>query len=285
MLLLFFGFKLWPILATWYFALFDWDGIGWPQKFVGLGNFAQVAAQPLFWNAFKNTWIYTAGLLLIQLPLALLVAIALNDPKLRGRTAYRTLFFLPVVTTTAVIGVVLVILLSPAGGPLNAFLVGQGLVERPIGFLSSVGLVLPTLIAVGVWKGFGTVLVYWLAGLQSVPGELYEAARIDGASGAQILRFVTLPLLRPIAITITALTLVWSLNVFDHVQVMTGGGPGHASDVIGTYIYRVAFTVEDSIPRIGFASAAGVFFGLTNLVIVAVQALAVRAARGKGRAA
>jgi multiple sugar transport system permease protein len=245
-------------------------------------NFFQVARAPLFWDAFRNTWLYTAGMLLVQVPLALVLAVVLNRPTLRGRVVYRTLFFLPVVATTAVIGVVMVILLSPAGGPVNNLLLEAGLVRRPVNFLGAASLALPTVVAIGIWKGLGTVMIYWLAGLQSVPGELYDAARIDGANSAQVLRFVTLPLLRPVALTIVALTLVWSLNVFELVQVMTSGGPGNATDVIATYIYRVAFTVEDTVPRMGYASAAGVFFGLTNLVIVLVQFLSVRAA-GRSR--
>lgn len=278
-------FILWPVFASWYFAFYDWEGIGWPSRFVGLENFRLVAADAFFWGAFRNTWAYALGMVLIQVPLALVVAVVLNDPSLRGRTVYRTLFFLPVVATTAVVGVVLAIMLSPTGGPINSFLVGSGLVERPLNFLGTAQLALPTIIAVGIWKSFGINLVYWLAGLQSVPPELYEAARIDGAGAPQLLRHITLPSLQPIAITILVLSLIASLNVFDLVQVMTGGGPYFASDVVGTYIFRTAFGIDQPIPRFGFASAAGVFFGLTNLAIVATQALALRAGRRRPRPA
>lgn len=284
MVLLYLLFILWPTLASWYFAFFDWNGIGWPSDAVGLQNFQLVAADSFFWRAFKNTWLYAGAMLLIQVPLTLLVAIALNDPTLRGRVIYRTLFFLPVVTTTAVVGVVLAIMLSPVGGPINTALVGAGLIDRPLNFLGSMQLALPTIIAVGIWKSFGINLVYWLAGLQSVPAELYEAARIDGASGGQLLRHITLPMLSPIAITIFGLSLIGSLNIFDLVQVMTGGGPFYASDVVGTYIFRTAFGTDQPVPRFGYASAAGVFFGLTNLAIVLVQVLAVRAVgRARGQ--
>jgi len=275
MLVLYLAFTLWPALASWYFAFFNWDGVGWPTKYIGLENFRDALADSLFWNAFRNSWTYTLGILLIQVPMALIVAVALNDRSLRGRTVYRTLFFLPVVATTAVVGIVLAVMLSPAGGPVNAFLVSNGLVQQPINFLGTAAIALPTVIAVGIWKSFGVQLVYWLAGLQSVPNELYEAARIDGANGAHLLRHITLPMLKPIAVTIFGLALVGSLNVFDLVQVMTGGGPYYASDVVGTYVFRTAF--GDGIPRFGFASAAGVLFGLVNIAIVVAQALAVRA--------
>ena len=280
-LLLYLTFILWPTVASWYFAFFNWDGVGWPSRFVGLENFRQVAADPFFWGAFRNSWTYSAAILLIQVPLALVVAVVLNDPKLRARTVYRTLFFLPVVTTTAVVGIVLAIMFSPVGGPLNQALLGLNLIDRPINFLGAARLALPTIIAVGIWKTFGTNLIYWLAGLQSVPGELYEAARLDGAGSWQIMRFITLPMLRPVALTICFLALIHSLNVFDLVQVMTRGGPFFASDVVGTYIFRIAFSAEQGVPRFGFASAAGVFFGLTNFLIVIVQVLAINASRRK----
>ncbi|BDP44317.1 ABC transporter permease (plasmid) [Deinococcus aetherius] len=283
MVLLYLGFVLWPTLASLYFSLFNWDGLGWPQQFVGMGNYREVTGDGLFWKAFGNTWKYTLGVVILQVPLALLVAVALNDPTLRGRTVYRTLFFLPVVTTTAVVGVVLAVMLSPIGGAVNTALLGSGLVDRPVNFLGTVSLALPTLIAIGIWKTFGIKMIYWLAGLQSVPAELYEAARLDGATGTQILRFVTLPLLRPVALTILVLALLQSLNVFDLVRVMTAGGPLYSTDVVSTYIYRLAFSAELGVPRFGYASAAGVIFGVTNLAIIAVQALATRAARRRER--
>lgn len=274
MVVMYLAFVLWPVIASWYFAFYNWDGVGWPSKWVGSENFRDALADPRFWNAFKNSWIYSLCILFIQVPMALVVATILNDPTLRGREAYRALFFLPVVATTAVIGVVLAVMLSPVGGPINTFLLQSGLVERPVNFLGAAELALPTVVAVGIWKWFGVNLVYWLAGLQSVPKELYESARVDGANAFQQMRFITLPVLRPVAITIFALALVGSLQVFDLVQVMTAGGPFYSSDVMGTYIFRTAFT---DVPRFGFASAAGVLFGLVNIAIVVVQALAVRA--------
>jgi multiple sugar transport system permease protein len=269
------------MVASWWYSFFNWDGVGPATEFVGFANFTEVLGSEKFWHSFRNSFLFSLVAICVEMPLALLVAILLNSRKLRGRNLYRLLIFLPVVTTTAVVGIVIAVLLDPAGGFVNEVLRSAGLVDSPVSFLSE-SYALPTVMAVDVWKGFGITLVYWLAALQTVPEDLYEAAKIDGANGGQTLRHVTLPVIAPIAVVILLLTFQKSMNPFDLVQAMTQGGPNYATDVVATYIYRYAFNPELNAPRYGFACAAGVVFGVITLVMTALQAPLLRRQYLKG---
>ncbi|MFW6599961.1 carbohydrate ABC transporter permease [Propionibacteriaceae bacterium Y2011] len=272
MVVLYCAFTAWPMIASWAYAVFDWTGFGPLTDFVGLANFTEAFADPQFWRAARNTAIFALFAVFVQLPLALLIAMVLNDKFLRGRNAYRAMFFLPVVTTTAVVGVVFAVLLDPSGGPLNEVVLNLG--GTPINFLGSDRLALPTVLVIDMWKGIGVTIIYWLAALQTVPEELIEAARIDGANRFQILTRVIVPLLAPLAAVILLLTFVTSMNAFDLVQVMTEGGPNGATDIVQTYIYRYAFN-PDGLPRFGYASAVGIVFGVA-VMLVTVLPPAVR---------
>lgn len=277
MLILFIMFSLWPMVGSWYYAFFDWDGTGRPTNFIGFSNFVEIYMDPGFWNAFKITFSFALSNVLIQLPLTLIVAVILNHPAVKGRNVYRLFIFLPVISTTAVVGIVFVILLNPLGGPVNEVLMKLGWIESPINFLGSQKLALPTLLVISLWKSFGTPLIYWLAGLQTIPAELYEAAKIDGAGAVKRFTRITIPLLVPIGIIIVLLTFIGNLHPFDLVKTMTEGGPIKSTDVIDTYIYRYAFeTTEYSNTRYGFASAAGIVFSMAVFLIVIVQAIVMK---------
>lgn len=283
MLILFVSFTLYPSVLSWYYGFFEWDGFGPPTEFVGFENFVETATSPLFWNAFRNSFWFAFGGIFIEMPLALIFAVMLNNATLRGRSIYRVLLFLPVVTTTAVVGIVFAILLDPAGGAINEALLRTGLVNRPVNFLGSEALALPTIVGLTVWKGLGVTLIYWLAALQTVPTELYEAAQIDGANVMQRFLHITVPLLVPIGLVILLLTFKTSLGPFDLVQTMTAGGPNRATDVVPTYIFRYAFNPEGGFPRYGFASAAALFFGVAVLLITLILGGVIRRMRSELR--
>lgn len=276
LLLTFGGFTLWPILASWWYSFFDWDGVGSPADWVGLANFVEVVTNEAFWRAFWHSFLFSVVALVVELPLALVIAIVLNNSQLRGRNLYRLALFVPVVTTTAVVGIVFVALLDPVRGVVNEVLTSLHLVDAPVNFLGSTATALPTLMVIDIWKGFGVTLIYWLAALQTVPKDLVEAAQIDGARRWGILRHITVPVVLPIAIVILLLLFQRSLNTFDLVQAMTAGGPTYATDVVPTYIYRHAFDPYMQAPRYGFACAAGVVFGLLTLVLTLIQAPVLR---------
>jgi multiple sugar transport system permease protein len=277
-------FTFWPIAASWYFSLLDWSGLSDERPFIGLGNFAELVSDTYFWQAFAHSFLFMVVTVPIRLSLALLVAIILNDARLKLAPIFRTLFFLPVVTTTAIVGLLMAFVLSPFNGPLNQVLVGTGGLDRPVDFLGDPATALWTIMGVSIWKGFGISMLYWLAALQTVPAEQLDAARVDGADRWQALRYITLPHLRTFAVVIVLITAVSALRVFDLVQTMTGGGPFFASEVMEVFIYRNAFSVQGGTPRLGYASAAGVLFGVTVMLFAVCQARALRWARERSDA-
>jgi ABC-type sugar transport system permease subunit len=287
------AFTIYPIIASLGYTLYQWNGVGNPTRYVGLENFTRVAHDSIFWESFGHTFLYTAVLVPVQLFLALVLALVLNNKRLRFSTFYRAVYFIPAVISAAIIGVVFQLMLSNFGDSLSSALIRVHVIQRPIDWLGDPHAVLWIVIGIGIWNTLGYNLVYFLAGLQTIPAELYEAARIDGARAAAQFWHVTIPGLREIGMIILFLAVLFSLQVFDLVQVLTGGGPYYASEVVNTYIYHQAFGAGSFSggaggttlvqPNVGFASAASFFYGLLLLVITGVQALALRRIRQRRR--
>jgi ABC-type sugar transport system permease subunit len=270
-------FVVYPQLASYPYTLLEWDGIG-TSRWVGLENFQRVISDEFFWKAFRHTFTYAAILVSVQLFLALILALTLNSPRLRLSNFYRAIFFSPVVTSTAIIGIIMSFLmnnLGPAIQPLFRSLGWIGATEN-LNLLADPRFTLYTITAVGIWKTLGINMVYFLAALQGIPRELYEAARIDGASVRDEFWHITIPGLREMGLIIIFLAFLGSLQVFELVQVMAGQGPNALfleSDVVNTYVYRTAFGTNR---QIGLASAAALTMGLITLALSALQILVFR---------
>ena len=277
MAILLLAFIVYPIFASLGYTFFRWNGIGDPTMFVGLDNFVRVWNDPFFWSALRNNLIFTVVVVPVQLFLALTLALILNSKKLRFAAFYRVLFFIPVVTSAAVVGVVVQLLVSNGGGTLSDLLMSFGLIEAPIDWFGNPTTAFGLIILVGIWHTLGINLIYFLAGLQTIPDELYEAAKLDGAGAFATLRYITIPMLRGVGLVILILAVLGSLQVFDLVLVITGGGPFFATDVVNTYIYRLAF--GSIVPDVGLASAASFFYGLLLIAFAAVQLIFIRALR------
>lgn len=280
-LLIFGAFILYPIVASQYFSLLQWSGFDANQTFVGLTNYIELLSDKFFWDAFGRSFLFTLGTVPLQMVISLVFAIILNNKLLKLSALFRTMIFLPVVTPVAVIGIVMTIMLSPFNGPINIGLMDLGFLARPLDFLGDPKIVLWTLAVIYVWKWVGVTMVYWLAALQTVPAELYEASKLDGVKSWQMTVFVVLPMIMPFAIVIALISAISALNVFPLIQSMTQGGPFFASEVMEVYIFRNAFATAGAIPRLGYASAAGVFFGLAIMGLTILQILAVRHLRNR----
>jgi ABC-type sugar transport system permease subunit len=282
MIILMLAFTVYPIFASLGYTLYQWNGIGDPSAYVGLDNFKKVMTDHFFWESFSHTFIYTVVLVPVQLSLALILALILNNPKLRFSTFYRSVYFLPVVMSPAVIGAVMNLMISNFGNTFDSILYNLHIIHEHIAWLADPRFVLWIIIVIGIWNTLGINMVYFLAGLQTIPADLYEASRIDGASRSAQFFSITIPMLRGVGLVILFLAILGSLNVFDIVQVLTGGGPYFASSVVNTYIYQQAFG-SFSVggagggvmqPNVGFASAASFFYGVILMVLTGVQALA-----------
>lgn len=160
-------------------------------------------------------------------------------------------------------------ILDPTGGPVNVALLSSGLTQTPVNFLGNASLALYSAVVIWVWKWLGITVIYWMAALQTIPNDVYEAAELDGASAVQKFFRVTLPMLTPFTIIITLITVIEATNVFDLMLTLTGGGPFYGTEVIDIFVYRNAFT--SNIPRLGYASAAAMFFGIVVTVAAAMQ--------------
>jgi multiple sugar transport system permease protein len=273
-------FVFYPIFAAIYFALQNWSGFNSEMKFIWVENFVELFGDPFFWDAFGRSILFLAGTVPVQLFVSLVLAIILNNQLLKLSTFFRTFIFLPVITPVAVIGIVWTFLLSPFNGPVNGLLLDLGLISSPINFLGDSGTVMPSVIGVYVWKWLGITLIYWLAALQTVPDEVYEAAKLDNCSGWRLIWFVVLPIIKPFAMVILLISSVGALNVFPLIMSMTKGGPFFSSEVMEIFIYRNAFATGDgSIPRLGYAAAAGVYFGFIVLGLTTLQTIMAKYAR------
>jgi ABC-type sugar transport system permease subunit len=279
MFILLLVFVVYPIFASFGYTLYQWNGIGDPSNYVGFDNFVRVMHDAFFWGAFVHTLTYTVVLVPIQLLLALALALVLNNPKLRFATFYRSVYFIPAVTSPAVIGVVIQLILSNFGDNLNQILLNLHITHEHIDWLGDPRFALGIIIVIGIWNTLGYNMVYFLAGLQTIPTELYEAASIDGANGIARFFNITIPMLRAVGLVILILAILGSLQVFDLVLVLTDGGPFNATEVVNTYIYHQAFggSARAGVqPNVGFASAASFFYGVILLGLSVAQLLIFR---------
>ncbi|WP_210586108.1 carbohydrate ABC transporter permease [Streptomyces sp. GESEQ-35] len=276
-LVLYLGFTLWPLAATVYYSFFDWSGTGPLNNFVGGDNYSRLLGDPLFWQAVTNTLLFAVGTTLIKLPLSLLAALVMTRKWLRAKRALRTVFFAPLIIPVAMAGLVFTYLLNPSNGALNSALHSLGLTDGTTDVFANRWTALLALILISVWQVFGQYMIYWMAALQNVPEELYEAADLDGATEWQKLTRITLPMIRPVAVVIVMLALVNAMHVFGLVVTLTGGGPGTSTYVVSYFIYRQAF---GSLPfAYGYASAAALLFSVMAFLLVTSQGLFVRRAQ------
>lgn len=274
-------YTLWPIIATIWYSLTGLRGFNSKMRFVGLSNYQELFSDPLFVNSVKVTAKFMLFVVPLRFIFSLILALGLNWRKCKGKSFFRTIFFLPVLTTSAVIGVVFILIFDPTFGPVNILFSKLGWTklasESMLGTLSTV---LSTTGLIWVWKWLGNSLIYWLASLQSVPVELYEAATIDGANSFQTFKSIVFPLLIPFAGIILILTISDAIKVFNLMLTLTNGGPYYATETIELFIYRHAF--QATTPRLGYASAAASIFGFAFMVVVLIQKLVKAMAARRG---
>jgi ABC-type sugar transport system permease subunit len=273
MLVLLLVFTIYPILESFRMTMYNWKGFGEATQFVGFRHFFTVASDPRFWNAFRNTVVYTAILVPIQLSLALILAVILDGPNMRLRTFYRTVYFVPVVTSIAIVAIVMRLMFQSGGVAITSLFVPTFL-EKAINPIADVRTALLSVTAFGIWYSFGINLVYYMAALQTVPRELYDAAAVDGANWFQRVRHITLPGIRSVSVIILFFAILGSLKVFEASFVMTGGQ--FNSEVVSGYIYSYAFGSSGLggsavTPNMGYASAAAVFMSIIVLGVTLVQ--------------
>lgn len=239
-LLVFSVFLIYPIAQSAYYSFFNWKGFGPATDFIALDNYTRILQDKNFLRALRNGLLIVGLSISVQLPLALVLALMVGR-KLPGRVFFRTVFFLPYVFSEVITAIIWRALLHPDPhyGLINAVLVNLGL--KAIPFLGDPKTVMLAIFVVLTWKYFGFHMLLYMAGLQSIPAELEEAAKIDGASGLQTLWHIIIPLLRSTIRTTVYLSVLGSMQVFALVWIMTQGGPAGTSELMATYLYRFGF--------------------------------------------
>lgn len=259
-----------PMVGAIMLSLQQWNGMT-DATWVGFRNYLALPQDRWFLNALGNTAVFTITTVFFKASIPLLIAVMLNT-GIRGSTAFRTLYFMPVIISLAISGLLWAMILEPNFGILNEMLRSMGLGDFARLWLADRGTVMPTIIAVSVWHDIGFYLVIYFAALRGIPAELYEAARIDGANAWHQFWNITVPMLQPIIALVVVLNTINGVKAFDHIWVMTTGGPNHASDTLGTYLYSIAFGgAGSSNPQLGYASAIAVVILIISLFLSVIQ--------------
>ena len=260
----FLAFTLIPVVAAFALSFMESSSFTAP-RWIGLENFQRLFQSDTFWVALRNTVAYALGHVPLTMALALLLAMLLNR-KLKGIGFFRVAIFFPYITSLVAVAVVWNMLFSPDTGPINQFLNSIGIAEPP-GWTSSSDWAMPAVIITSVWRDMGYYMVLYLAGLQAIPSELYEAAEVDGASAWQRFWNVTIPSLRPTTFFVVVMLTVSSFKVFDLIVVMTNGGPGRSTTVLSQLIYQEGIGEG----KFGYSSAISLVLFVIVLTVTVLQ--------------
>ncbi len=264
LILILFILLAYPIASAIWITLQD-KTIGMVGHFVGLQNYRDLLFNdPYFWQVVRNGFVFTLGSVFLKLIVGMIMALVLNQP-LRWRGLWRGLLLMPWVAPTVVTALSWRWILDLTG-VLNLTLRDLGLMRIPIPWLAQYGTALLSLVLVNTWRGFPFFGITLLAGMQAIPQELYEAAEMDGATVWQRFRFVTLPSLRTVILVVTILSVIWTFNDFSVVWLLTGGGPGHATDVFATYTYKLGFITS----RLGYGQTVSVILAPVLILIITI---------------
>lgn len=256
------AFTYYPIFSAIYISLHEWNLFTPEPYFVGFENYRIMFDDPLFWRVVRNTLVYVAGTIPLTMIIALVLAILLNEKLGWMRNVYRVTAFYPTMVPMAAAAMLWVWLLNPGIGLINHYLGYLGIPR--IEWLYDMSWALPAIMLTAIWKNFGYFMLIYLAGLQNLPGELYEAASLEGAAFWQKVWYITLPLLAPTSIFVLVVGVITSFNVFDLVHLMTQGGPGNRTNVMVYYIYQNAFRFSDY----GMGAALTVVFVAAILLVI-----------------
>jgi ABC-type sugar transport system permease subunit len=261
-LLIYVLFMAYPFLGTIQLSLTSWDGFAAVKDFIGFDNYGVLIQDNAFWNALGHNLIWavvgTIAPIVIGLPLAIVLW-----SGARFRLAFRAMYFLPVILPSVVAGIIWGWIYNPLFGVLNTILEGVGLGAFTNGWLGDPDTALWAVLGAAVWGAFGTLVIFFLAGLQAIDLNLIDAARVDGANAWQRARHVILPGIAPMFTFVFTITLVGAFSVFDIVYVLTSGGPGTATEVLAGYSYKMAFGRSYA----GYGSAVSMIIALLSLVL------------------
>ena len=267
-LILLTAFVFLPIVLNFIYALFRWSSFSTQWDFVGLANFARLLSDETVWVAFKNNLWYAVLSLIFQVGGSMLIAALLEEKWMRrSQPFFRTVYFLPSMISLTVVGILWQTIYSPVFGIVNPLLEKLGLGMLATDWLGNTRTAIFAVIAVSQWQFFGYTMVLFLVAMQGVPGDLYESAIIDGAGPFQRFIHITIPNIKEIILINCMTTIIGAFQVFDEIYIMTGGGPGRSSEVLGSYLFRTGFRNDE----MGYASAIATMVFFVTFVFSVIQ--------------
>ncbi|WP_246061791.1 carbohydrate ABC transporter permease [Paenibacillus oralis] len=262
-------FGVYPIIWALKYMFYDYQGYGEPL-FIGLNNFGRLFRDTEFWQSVLNTFVYAGGKLLVTIPLSFVLAVILNR-AFAGRQLLRAVYFLPTIVSSSVMAIVFYVVFNSYNGMINQMLLASGIISAPIDWLGPKYALLTSII-VAIWGAIGNYMLLFLAGLQNIPEDLYEAASLDGAGPVRKMWSITVPMLGPVLQMIVMLAIIVSLKGYESIMVLTEGGPYGKTNVMYLYLYKLFFPVSSggaSAQQFGYGSAVG----FATAVIVGVITL------------
>ncbi|MBR6028932.1 MAG: sugar ABC transporter permease [Clostridia bacterium] len=256
--------SIYPFIWIFRYVLYNYDGIPAHTRFTGMRNITNMFADATFWGSVGTTFEYALWKLLFIIPLALLMAVLLNQ-KLRGSGFFRGVFFMPTVISSSISGMIFTFIFATGNGILNGILQSVGIVNAPVGWLTDTSVVMASVIIMSVWAGFGNYMLYFVTGMTSISEDVYESSRIDGANAVQTFFKITLPMLSPVLKVVLMLAITGAFKDYEAIMVLTNGGPGTRTNVMFLYIYNLIFgTGSNATRQIGY----GALLSLMAAVIV-----------------
>ncbi|WP_411859438.1 carbohydrate ABC transporter permease [Bacillus velezensis] len=266
--LIFLLFVYIPIIENVFFSLFEWSSFQPEKTFIGLKNYIDLFHDPVFYTALRNNVLYAVISLICQVGGGLILAAVLEDKLLRKWSPFfRTVFFLPVVISMTVIALLFDFIYNPEIGLLNQLLEAVGLDELTRAWLGDENTAMLSVIFVSQWQSVGYIAMLYIVSIQSIPAELYESAQLDGAGKIQQFFHITVPQTKEMSFVAVVMTLTGAFTVFNEPYILTGGGPGNASEVLSTFLYKSAFTKD----MMGYASAIATVVLLLTLALSLIQ--------------
>lgn len=263
-LIIYVGVAILPIVLSLYYSLFNWDGIS-AKVFIGLDNFGDIFKDDIFWLSVKNNVIIMFTGLVGQLPLGLLLALLLNR-GLKGNGFFRTVGFIPVVISSVMVSLIWGMIYNTEYGFLNSILGAIGLESWQHNWLGDPDWSMLSISVAYIWQNCGLYMIIFLAALQNISSEVNEAAELDGATGLKKVFLITIPMIRATILVTVVYSISNSFRVFDLIQILTGGGPAHQTEVMTIYMYNNAFMSR----QFGYGSAVSILILLFSLIVVVI---------------
>ncbi len=257
-----------PIFINLYESFFKWGAMSSKHTFVGIDNYLKMFQDEIFYVAIKNNLIFTVMSVVCQIGISLIIASVLESKFMRkSQNFFRTIYFIPSLLMVTVVGITCKMIVSPSIGVLNPMLEKIGMDVSNLDLLGSAGTATYTIAAMSQWQYIGYTVILFIVAIQNIPEDLYEAADIDGAGAVKKFMYITLPEIKDTILINTIITVTGSIREYDEVFVTTNGGPGHATETLATYLYKVGFRND----QMGYASALAFFIFLVTFMIGLLQ--------------